>query len=215
MQETVLKEGRYAGPPRAESLEVESASVAVESGEGLAVPVPPAQVGLWAVLATITMLFAGFTSAYLVRRAGPDWVPIYCPPILWVNTVFLMLSSAALEFAKTKQQQRQAGSLRSWLLASVALGLAFLLGQFFAWERLSALGIFLPTSPHSSFFYMLSGVHAAHVVGGIGGLLYALYRWWRPSRRPGAANAVALCATYWHFITGVWIYLFVLLFVWQ
>ena len=215
MRETLLQERNHAGLPDAAATGIESASFPVEEREALAATVLPAEVGLWALLATIAMLFAGFSSAYLVRRAAPDWVPIYCPPVLWANTALLVLSSVALEVAKTRRRMNRAGAVRSWLLAGVGLGLAFLGGQFFAWNQLSAQGIFLPTSPHSSFFYMLTGVHAAHVLGGIGGLFYALSRRGSPATRPGSADPVALCATYWHFVTGVWIYLFGLLFIWR
>jgi len=215
MLEAIIKGRNQAGSSSVELLGIESASVPEEKREARAATVLPAEVGLWALLATITMLFAGFSSAYLVRRAAPDWVPIYCPPVLWVSTALLVLSSVALEVAKTRRRMNRAGAVRSWLLAGVGLGLAFLGGQFFAWNQLSARGIFLPTSPHSSFFYMLTGVHAAHVLGGIGGLFYALFRRWSPATRPGSADPVALCATYWHFVTGVWIYLFGLLFIWR
>jgi cytochrome c oxidase subunit 3 len=178
-------------------------------------PVPAAELALWVVLATVTMLFAGFTSAYLVRRTAWDWVPIYSPPILWVNTALLVLSSAGLEMAKVAQKAGRRDRLRAWLLASAALGVAFIGGQVFAWRQLGSSGIFLPTSPHSSFFYMLTGVHAVHVLGGLAALLYVLRREWYSRLSLSAAVPLALSATYWHFVTGVWLFLYGLLFIWQ
>src|ERR1051325_4148630 len=110
--------------------------------------ITPARVALWVVLASVTMLFAGFASAYLVRRSAPDWVPIYAPSILWWSTAALLASSLALEKTKAVQQKSNHSSFRWWMLASVALGLAFVVGQITAWRDLSAMGIFLPTSPH-------------------------------------------------------------------
>lgn len=194
--------------------ETDSLLVAEPQAARTALPVPAAELALWVVLATVIMLFAGFTSAYLVRRTAADWVPIYSPPILWVNTALLILSSVGLEVAESA---RKAGRLRvrGWLLASAALGLAFIVGQILAWRQLSASGIFLPTSPHSSFFYMLTGVHAVHVLGGIAGILYVLGREWHLRSAGSAASPMALVATYWHFVTGVWLFLYVLLFIWR
>lgn len=179
-------------------------------------PLPtPAELALWVVLATVTMLFAGFTSAYLVRRTASDWVPIYAPPILWLNTLLIVLSSVTLEVSKFVRRARHAHSAQLWLLASALLGAAFVAGQVFAWEQLRASGIFLPTSPHSSFFYMLTGVHATHVLGGLAALLYVLRREWHPPSAVSAVDPTALVATYWHFVTGVWLFLYVLLFIWR
>jgi cytochrome c oxidase subunit 3 len=180
-----------------------------------AVAIAPATAALWAILATVIMLFAGFSSAYLIRRSSPDWVPVYAPPILWFNTAILLLSSFALEIAKTSRKFGKQTAFRAWFLAAVGLGVVFLGGQWTAWKELAAQGIFLPTSPHSSFFYMLSGVHAFHVIAGLLALVYLLPRRWSTAGSPLAADPVSLCATYWHFVTGIWVYLYLLLFVWR
>lgn len=174
-----------------------------------------AEVGLWALLATLSMLFAGFTSAYLVRQAGPDWAPINAPPILWFNTALLLSSSVTLEAARTRMRRRRREALKRWLLVTALLGLSFLFGQFLAWRQLAAQGVFLSTNPHSSFFYMLTGIHAVHLLGGIFALLYALNASadGRPGWAPAQPTAINLCATYWHFVDGLWVYLFFLIFV--
>jgi cytochrome c oxidase subunit 3 len=180
-----------------------------------ALRLPPAVLALWVVLATVTMLFAGFTSAYLVRRTALDWVPVYAPPILWLNTVVLVLSSVGLELAKGAPKAGNRSRSRVWLLLTVGLGLVFLAGQVVAWSQLRAHGIFLPTSPHGSFLYMLTGVHAVHVLGGLAALVYVLAREWRPPASLAAADLLAPSAVYWHFVTGVWVFLYALLFVWR
>lgn len=177
-------------------------------------PFNTAQLGVWALLATLSMLFAGFTSAYLVRRVGSDWQHISLPSILWFNSALLLASSITLELARAGMRGWRTDAVKGWLLATTLLGLAFLVGQLFAWRQLAAQGIFVPTSPHSSFFYMLTGVHGVHLLGGILALFFALSRVWRSRWSAAEPNALNLCATYWHFVDGLWLYLFVLLFVW-
>ncbi|MDA2929254.1 cytochrome c oxidase subunit 3 [Acidobacteria bacterium AH-259-O06] len=172
------------------------------------------QLGLWIFLATVTMLFAAFTSAYLVRKSGSDWQPVSLPAILWFNTALLLCSSVTMELGRARGKRLQTRGLRSWLLASTLLGLGFLLGQLLAWRQLAAQGVFLPSSPHSSFFYILTGLHGFHLLAGLLLLLYLLFRV-RPGGNPGNRLAqrdlTNLCATYWHFLGGLWLYLFVML----
>lgn len=185
-----------------------------DAGDGAtAAPVPAAQLGLWFFLATTTMLFAGFTSAYLVRQStGSDWRPVSLPPVVWLNTVALLLSSAALEWGRrTARVARSAGSARRWLLASLMLGLGFLAGQVYAWQQMAARGLTLSAGPHASFFYVLSGVHGVHLIGGIAALGYATVAAWRAL--VPRAQRLTLCATYWHFMGGLWLYVLLLLLV--
>ncbi|MFQ5843576.1 MAG: heme-copper oxidase subunit III [Planctomycetota bacterium] len=146
------------------------------------------------VLATVGMLFAAFTAAYLERRGGGDWQRTALPGILWINTLVIVASSVTLEAGR-----RRAG--RGWIRLTAVLGLAFLAGQVVAWRRLAAAGVFLPTRPHASFFYTLSAVHGVHLLGGIVALGAGL-------RRPAV---LGLCAAYWHFVGAVWLYVLAVL----
>ncbi|MBI4481404.1 MAG: cytochrome c oxidase subunit 3 [Acidobacteria bacterium] len=183
------------------------------SPEG-ALPIHTGEIGLWALLATITMLFAGFTSAYVVRRASSDWQPIAVPSLLWFNTALLLSSSVTLEVARSFLKRWRLEALKGWLVVTALLGMAFIAGQLLAWRQLAAQGVYLPTSPHSSFFFVLTGVHAVHLLGGVLALCYALVQAWRFHYTPVHHDPLALCATYWHFVDGLWIYLFLMLFVW-
>jgi cytochrome c oxidase subunit 3 len=180
--------------------------------EGGALPVHTKQIGLWALLVTITMLFAGFTSAYLARRAAGGWASIPLPPILWVNTLVLLGSSATMEVARRALRAWKLGALKRWLTVTMVLGMAFLGGQVLAWRDLARQGIFLLTNPHSSFFYLLTAVHGLHLLGGLIALTVVLIRAWQERYTP-YHPAVGLCATYWHFVDLLWVYLFGLLFV--
>src|SRR4029078_11149110 len=136
-----------------------------DGGEGPHASFDPCQFGLWAFLGTVTMLLLGVTSAYIVRRTGADWRPLPLPGLLWVNTGVLLLSSAALEIARRRRNARDLGGLRTWLGATALLASLFVGGQFQAWRLLRALGFFLSSNPHSSFFYMLSGVPLLRLAG--------------------------------------------------
>lgn len=177
-----------------------------------ALPVSNGQLLLWALLATITMLFAGLTSAYLVRRVAGDWMALPMPGVLWFNTGVLVLSSFTIEFARgsLKRARQRAGN--GWMLATTLLGLLFLAGQLLAWRALAAQGIYLPTNPHSSFFFILTGLHGLHLLGGMVALLYALTTLWNPRHATSRGAVVDRCATYWHFLGGLWLYLVYLLF---
>jgi cytochrome c oxidase subunit 3 len=173
-----------------------------------------AQLGLWMFLATVAMLFAAFTSAYVVRQGGTDWTVIALPRALWLSTTVLVFSSVALEAA------RWLGASARWRLASVwmgvtlGLGLGFLAAQATAWRSLMAAGVYLPASPHSSFFFMMTGAHGLHVVAALVVLGWAAFRTWdgtgqRAERRWRAI--MRRSRTFWHFLLGVWLYLFALL----
>ena len=176
------------------------------------------QLGVWMFLATVTMLFAAFTSAYLVRRAGADWRPIDWPMLLWVNTVVLGASSVGLEVGRRAAETARWSRARLGFTAAVLLGVVFLGGQLVAWQSLVDRGVLVQTLPQSSFFYLLTGVHALHLLAGLIVLVTTLPRL-RATVEPPSLDVVSpagharLAATFWHFFGAVWLYLLVLLHV--
>jgi len=176
---------------------------------------PPQQTGaypilLLSVVATVAMLFAAFTAALLIRRTGSDWVPVVLPSVAWVNLLVLFASSAAIEAARSAAARGQPTHTSAWLGLGVLFGFLFLSGQIAAWWRLAEAGVFLPTSPHASFFYMLSAVHGAHVLGGLGAISWMLRRW-SGSFDQAARRSLSQVAIFWHFVGAVWLYLMILL----
>ena len=157
------------------------------------------KLALWMFLATVTMLFAAFTSAYIVRRSGSDWRHVALPSILWVNSGILVASSVAVEFAQWQGARGRQRPATAAMLVACALGLGFLAGQVVAWRQMVAGGVYLPTSPHSSFFFMLTGAHAVHVVAAL-----AVLAWGTWTLR------LSVCRTFWHYLGGVWLFLFAL-----
>ncbi len=196
-----------------------------------------ARLGLLVILAPVLMLFVSFTSAYIVRKGLPtfdpatnsvvhDWLPVPLPTTLFlINTIVLLASSVTIERAR-RQIVRQAalapvsdipgvslGTEREfpWLGITILLGIAFLTGQWLAWRDLADRGFFVSTGPSSSFFYLLTGAHAVHLLGGVLALLIAgstvILRRPLESRR----IVVDITAWYWHFMALLWIYIFALL----
>ena len=172
------------------------------------------RLGLWMFLATVAMLFAAFTSAYLVRRGSGDWAPVSLPPVLWLNTLVLAVSSVALEVGHAWGLARRWARASGTLGVAGGLGLAFLYGQLVAWRTLMDDGVFLYDTPHASFLYMLTGAHAVHVLAALVVLSMAAVQTWSGlGRRDPSAWRLTLDAsrTFWHFLLGVWIFLLLLL----
>jgi len=172
----------------------------------------PARTGIWVGLAAITMSFAAFTSALVVGRgSAPEWRHIELPPVLYFNTLALIASSITLEMARRRftRTVEIAASLR-WFYATLLLGLIFVLGQYVAWVHLRAEGLYLATNPTSSYFYVLTAVHALHVLGGLGGLIRVVMKLGRtvPSLRRSTLDATSY---YWHFMGILWLYLLLVL----
>jgi cytochrome c oxidase subunit 3 len=185
-----------------------------EVAAGSAVSLPPAKVGLWTLLAVITSLFGLFISAYWMRmeHAHGDWNPLAVPRVLWLNTAMLILSSAGMQWAREAIGRGQAERLRIALIAGGALAWAFLAGQLLAWSQLRASGHFVASNPAIGFFYLLTGVHGLHLLGGLLVWVKTVLR----MRQPGVELvdlrlSVELCTVYWHYLLLVWLVLFAVL----
>jgi cytochrome c oxidase subunit 3 len=168
------------------------------------------ELGLWMFLGTIVMLFAAFTSALVVRKSGGDWLTFELPQILWFNTAVIAVSSLMLEGVR-RAGRRSRRAATPWVVATVSLGLVFLAGQVQAWRELVASGVFLPTNPSSGFFYILTGAHAVHMVAALMVLGMLLVRTVRRSHDGEWPFFASLASTFWHFLTVVWLYLFLIL----
>ena len=183
-----------------------------DSGEsGSSFPISKGQVGLAVLLTAIIMLFAGLSSAYIVLRGVPSWQNIELPSLLWPNTAALILSSIAIELSRRAIRRNDVQSMKRWLAAGGVLGLSFLVGQLAAWRQLVRAGVYLPSTLQSSFFYILSGLHGVHLFGGIIALSLVLRMALKDRLSALRYEPLQLCATYWHVMDVLWIYLFTLL----
>lgn len=183
-------------------------------------------IGLGVFLAVVTALFALFAAAYHMRMAVPDWTHLPLPKILWLNTALLAASSIALQwawFASARSDHnrhavaiRHGSSIRHALAAAGGLTLAFLVGQVLAWRQLDASGFYFSCTPASAFFYVLTALHGAHLLGG----LLVLTKTARSVYNRDAATSIQaaaatilsikLCALYWHYLLGLWLALYAL-----
>jgi len=175
---------------------------------------PPASTGIWVVLAAITMSFAAFTSALIVRQGTAPLVHITLPPVLYLNTLLIIASSVTLELARRRiatfmgGPRDQAASPARWLYITLFLGLLFVAGQTFAWMQLKSQGIGLATNISYSFFFVLTVAHALHVFGGLSGLVRVIVKLNKSALRRSTLDATS---RYWHFMGALWVYLLLLL----
>lgn len=185
---------------------------------------PPSatRTGVWVGIAAIIMSFAAYTSAMVIRQGSlPEWHHFELPPILYWNALVLVASSVTLELARQRvggpfDRLGRGTTSRAWLSwyrVTIGLSFVFLIGQYLAWQRLASEGLYLATSPSSSFFYVLTALHALHLLGGIGALFYALHAL-RVDDGPRPVEVLSAVAVYWHFMAVLWVYLLVILALW-
>lgn len=171
----------------------------------------PHKFALWIAIGTIIMMFAAFTSAYVVRRSAGNWLEFKLPDIFMVNTAVILLSSVTIHFAFKGFKQGKEQQYKGLLLATALLGLLFVVLQYKGWEALTAMGATFTVNPSSSFIYVISGLHAAHVMGGIAALTVALTHAYilpfKPTLR--RKQRFELVVHYWHFVDILWVYLMV------
>lgn len=164
---------------------------------------------LFSFLAVATSFFALFFSAYSMRMSLSDWDPLAEPRMLWLNTAVLVLSSVAMQVAHNAAQQGQLHRLRIGATIGAVMALLFLMGQLLAWQQLIEAGYYLQSNAAYAFFYLFTGLHGIHLLGGLWVLSNATVAAWRGGFDPGAIRqSVELCKIYWHFLLVVWLVLY-------
>lgn len=174
------------------------------------------KLALWVGIGSIIMMFAAFTSAYIIRRAAGNWYEFRLPNIFFINTVVILMSSVTIQLAYRAFKNHQEKLYKALLVGTFGLGLAFVILQYQGWVAMNAIGATFTINPSSSFIYVISGLHAAHVLGGIAALATALVHAYVLPFRPTPRRLLRLelVAQYWHFVDLLWLYL-VLFFVVQ
>ncbi len=169
----------------------------------------PLKFALWLGIASMIMLFAALTSAYIIRKAQGNWVDFRMPALFWFNTIVIVVSSITMNWTLRSFKRFKVNACKIALAITLLLGVVFLIGQYFGWQALNEMGIYINGNPSGSFVYVISGVHAAHIVGGLIIMLIILLKMSTTPFNPNRLIRVELMSTYWHFVDVLWIYLFI------
>jgi cytochrome c oxidase subunit 3 len=171
------------------------------------------QTAILLAMVSICMFFMALAAAFLVRKTGKDWINFRLPPIVWINTIVLLTSSLTIDLARRRLAINDLSGFKTMWRATTALGVAFLVGQVVAWRELVQMGFYVGSNPSSSFFYVFTAAHAAHVIGGVLALFYVLFRdFSKTNGRLSLPVASEVTSYYWHFMDGLWLFLLALLF---
>ena len=157
------------------------------------------------------MIFAALTSAYIVRQAEGNWLQFEMPTMLYISSVVILLSSATLHWSYLAAKKDKLANLKIGIILSTILGLVFLATQFEAWQELVAMDVYFVGNPAGSFLYVLTGLHAFHLIFGVIFLIIVLISSFRDKVHSKNLNLIEMGATFWHFLGGLWIYLFLFL----
>src|SRR5262245_5667585 len=178
----------------------------------------PARVALGLLLAVVTTLFSLVTVAYMMRSSFGDWRslagegngPLDQPLRLWFNTILLLASGLSLQWASVSARRDHAGAVRRALALGVVFALAFLAGQLSVWQELNTRGYGVDGNPANSFFYLITGLHGVHLLGGLVALGAVVVHAGMGTAVAKLRGGLSLCAMYWHFLFVVWLAMFAL-----
>jgi cytochrome c oxidase subunit 3 len=183
----------------------------VAGGNGGIQDQPPTKVALVVLIAVLASLFALFMSAYVLRMELPDWRPLPEPALLWLNTLMLALGSVGMQWAYSKSAIGNRNQIATGLIfAGICLSL-FILGQVYVWQMLTGLGYYATSNPANAFFYLITGLHVIHLVGGLVAWTATIRKVRSASNMAEVRLSIQLCGVYIHFLLIVWFVLFALM----
>jgi cytochrome c oxidase subunit 3 len=168
----------------------------------------PKKFGLWLFMASVFILFMAFTSAYIVRRAEGNWQIFELPALFTYSTIVILLSSVTMQWTYFAVKRNQLVNAKNMIVLTSVAGVIFLALQWMGWGSLIESSIHLVGNPSGSFLYIITGLHAAHIISAIVFLLVVLAN---ALRNRFNLNQIEMCTTYWHFLGVLWLYLFVFL----
>lgn len=171
----------------------------------------PKKFALWLFIVTVIMIFAALTSAYIVRQADGNWLIFDLPNLFLVTTAIILVSSGTMHWAYLAVKKDNLDAAKIAITATTILGLSFLVGQFMAWGQLVKNSVHWVGNPSGSFVYVISGLHGLHIIGGVVFLIVVLISMYQAKIHSKKLLRIEMCATYWHFLGGLWLYLFVFL----
>lgn len=168
----------------------------------------PTKFVTWLIIVASVMLFASLTSAYIVRRGEGNWLQFDIPMMFAISVVIAVISSLTMQYAIWRNKKDELNQTKTALLLTFALAVAFCISQWLGWKELVANNIHFVGNPSESFFYVISGLHLLHIIGGMIFLLVIIVKSFQYKVHKTSSLALTLCATYWHFLAATWIYLY-------
>ena len=171
----------------------------------------PHKFTLWIGIGSILMMFAGLTSAYIVKRNQANWLTFQIPLAFWYSTAIIVLSSITLFLAGRSFKQREMAKYRKLMTATIILGVLFIVLQVIGFKQLSMQGVGLGKTVSVDFLWVIVLLHAAHVIGGIIALLVLFKKAFNTKTRSYSTVPVEVTSTYWHFVDILWVYLLIFL----
>jgi len=171
----------------------------------------PKKFALWLFIVTVVMIFASLTSAYIVRQSEGNWLEFDLPEIFWYTSGIIIASSITLHWAYLAAKKDELNQVRLGMLLTTLLGIAFLVGQWYSWVALVDRDVYFVGNPSGSFLYVFTGLHAIHLISGVIFLIIVLISSFKYKVHSKDMTRMEMCATYWHFLGGLWLYLFMFL----
>jgi cytochrome c oxidase subunit III len=175
----------------------------------------PKKFAMWLFIGSVVMLFASLTSAYIVRQAEGNWLYFELPGILTISTVIILLSSVTMQWAYWAAKKDSLQMVKTLVSVTTLLGVGFLVLQFYGWKDLVASQVYLVGNPSGSFLYVITGLHGLHIISAIVYLMIVLVSTFRFQVHSKNLLQMEMCTTYWHFLGGLWLYLFVFLLLYR
>ncbi|MBP7931139.1 MAG: heme-copper oxidase subunit III [Chitinophagaceae bacterium] len=172
----------------------------------------PHKFTLWVAIGSILMMFAGLTSAYIVKRSQASWLMLEIPVIFWYSTAAILASSLTVQLSLKALKAREMMAYKRWLMITAVLGVLFLVLQIVGFKQFGANDIRLigaGSNASYSFLLAISGLHGLHVLGGVIALVVIAIMALRTTTRNYNTIPLEVAATYWHFVDALWIYLFI------
>jgi cytochrome c oxidase subunit 3 len=175
----------------------------------------PRKFALWLFLASVFLLFMSLTSAYIVRHAEGNWTFFELPKMFWFTTVVILLSSVTMQWGYFSARKDDIPTTKLMVLLTLILGIVFLVGQFYGWKEMVLDHVYLVGNPSGSFVYVLTLVHGLHIISAVLSVLITFVSVQRGKVHSRSLVGIEMCATYWHFLGVLWLYLFVFLLIYR
>ncbi|MGY6521012.1 MAG: cytochrome c oxidase subunit 3 [Mongoliitalea sp.] len=171
----------------------------------------PKKFALWLFIVTVVMIFASLTSAYIVRQSEGNWLEFDLPQIFWYSSVIIVLSSLTLHWAYLSAKKDELSAVKTGMVITSILGVAFLVSQWYSWVALVDRDVYFVGNPAGSFLYIFTGLHAIHLISGVIFLIIVLISSFNYKVHSKNMISLEMCMNYWHFLGGLWLYLFMFL----